>query len=67
MRHVCFGLLGMAWVWLCVGLLCLLRGFIVMVFGFVSLGPHCLLQLSSAGFFVVLVPGCCWAYPAFSV
>ena len=35
--------------------------------GWVSLGPHCFLQLSSAGLIMVLVPGCCWAYSAFSV
>ena len=46
--------------------LCSLRGFIVMAFGLVSLGLHCFLQLSSAGLIDVLVPGCCWAYSAFS-
>ena len=52
---------------LCVGLLFMLRGFIVLAFGSVSLGPHCFLPLSSAGLIVVLVPGCCWAYSAFFV
>ena len=36
-------------------------------FGFTSLGLHYFLRLSSAGLLVVLVPGCCWAYSAFSV
>ena len=36
-------------------------------FGLVSLGLHCLLRLSSAGLLVALIPGCCWAYVAFSV
>ena len=33
----------------------------------VSLGPHCFLQVSSAGSIVVLIPGCCWACSAFSM
>ena len=33
----------------------------------VSLGLHCFLRLSSAGLIVVLAPGCCGAYSAFSV
>ena len=33
----------------------------------VSLGLHCFLPCSSAALIVVLVPGCCWAYSAFSV
>ena len=65
--HVCVDLLGAAWVQLCVGLLCLLHGFLVMAFGLVSLGLHCFLQLSSAGLIVVLVPGCCWPDSAFPV
>ena len=36
-------------------------------FGLVSLGLHCFLRLPSAGLIVVLIPGCCWAYSAFSV
>ena len=36
-----------------------LCGFVVTAFGFVSLGPHRVLQSSSAGLIVVLVPGCC--------
>ena len=42
-------------------------GCVGMAFGFVSLGQHCVLQLSPAGLIVVLVPGCCWAYSIFSV
>ena len=38
-----------------------------MGFGLVSLGLHCFLRLSTAGLIVVLLPVCCWAYPAFSV
>ena len=51
---------------LCVGLLCLPRGFIALEFELVSLGLHCFLRLSSAGLLVLLVPGCtcCWAYSA---
>jgi len=39
----------------------------MMAFGLVSLGPHGFVQLASAGLIVVLVPGCCWTYSAFSV
>ena len=35
-------------------------------FGMVLSGPHCFLELSSAGLIAVLVPGCCWAYSSFS-
>ena len=41
--------------------------FIVIAFGLVWLGPHCLLQFSSTVLIVVLVSGCCWACSAFSV
>ena len=58
---------GTQHMWLCVGLLCLLRGVIVMESGLVSLGLQWCLRLSSAGLNVVLVPECCWAYSAFSV
>ena len=44
-----------------------LRGCIAKEFGLGSLGLHCFLRLSSAGLIVVLVPGCCWAWSAFSV
>ena len=54
-------------VWLFVGLLCLLQRCIALEFGWVSLGLHCFLRLSSAGLIVVLISGSCWAYPAFSV
>ena len=66
-----------------VGLLCFLRVCIALEFGFVSLGLHCqpasqprtrssahadlTKPLFSAGFIVVLVAGCSWAYSAFSV
>ena len=33
----------------------------------VSSGLHCFLRQTSAGLIVVLVPGCCWTYSAFSV
>ena len=59
------GWLDAAWC-VCLGLLCLLRRCIV-VFGLISLGLHCFLRLSSAGLVVVWIPGCCWAYSAFSV
>ena len=36
-------------------------------FGFGSFGLHCFLRSSSARLLVVLGPGCCWAYSAFSV
>ena len=38
-----------------------------MAFGAVSFSLHCLLQLFFAGLIDTLDPGCCWAYPAFSV
>ena len=38
-----------------------------MEFGLVALGLRRFLRLSSAGLMVALVPGCCWAYSAFSV
>lgn len=37
-----------------------------MGFGLVSSAPHCFLQLTSAWWIIVLVPGCCWSFPAFS-
>ena len=42
---------------------------IVMALGLVLLGPHCFLQLSSAGstFIIFLVPGCYWGNSAFCV
>ena len=40
---------------------CVLRRFIVMAFGLVSVAPHRFLQLSSARLVSVWVPGCCWA------
>ena len=40
---------------------------VVVAFGLVWVVLHCVLQLSSAGLVVVLVPGCYWAYSAFSV
>ena len=64
-RRVCVDFLDAAWV--CVGLLCLLRGCIALEFGLVSLGLHCVLRLSSAGLIVVSIPGYCWAYSALSV
>ena len=45
----------------------LLRGCIVLETGMVSSGLHCFLRWSFAGSIVVLVPGCCWTYSAFSV
>ena len=39
---MCAAILAAAWVWLCVGLLCLLRRFVVMAFGLVSLAPVCM-------------------------
>ena len=33
----------------------------------VLLGLHCFLRLCAAGLIAVLIPGCCWAYSAFSV
>ena len=47
-----------------VGFLCLLRRCIALEFGFVSLGLHCFLRLSSAGLAVALLPECRWAYSA---
>ena len=41
--------------------------FTVVAFDLVSVGPHCFLQLSSAGLMVVLVPGCCSSSFSFSV
>ena len=35
--------------------------------GLVSLGLHCFLRLCSYGLIVFFIPGCCWAYSAFSV
>lgn len=52
---------------LCVGLLCLIRLFIVTAFGLVSSGPHCFLHLSSAVLITVLIPWRCWDYSSFSV
>lgn len=52
---------------LCVGLLCLLPGFILMADGLVLLGLRCCLQMPSAGLAVVMVPGCRWPCSAFSV
>jgi len=66
MRDTRVDLLYLAWVWLCVGLLRLLRRFLVMAFGLVLLALRCFLLLSSTRLIVVLVPGC-WAYSAFSV
>ena len=43
------------------------RKFTVFAFGLASLAPHCFLQLPSARLVVEMVPGCCWAYSAFSV
>ena len=54
-------------VYLCVGLLLLLRGCIALEFGLVSFGLHCFLRLSDAGLIVVLLPGRCWACSAFYV
>ena len=65
-RRVCFYFKRLG-VELCVGFLCLLRACIVLKFGLVSSGLHCFLRLSSAGLFVVLVPGCGWPYSAFCV
>ena len=50
------------WIWLCVGILSLLRGFAVVALALVSLCQHCFLQLSSARLFALLVHRCCWAY-----
>ena len=70
-RHTAHDLLDFASMWLCAGLLLRLCRFVVVRFGFASLAQHCFLQLSSAppsaGLLVVLVPGCCQAYSAFSV
>ena len=41
-----------------------LRDICMLPHGWVSLAPHCFLQLSSAGLIFVLVPGCCWEYSA---
>ena len=49
---------GWPGVYVCVGLLCLLRRCIALEFGLVSLGLQCFLRLSSAGLIVVLIPGC---------
>ena len=38
-----------------------------MAFGLISFGWHYFFRLSSSGFIVVLLPGCCWAYSAFCV
>ena len=43
------------------------RKFTVFAFGLASLAPHCFLQFPSARLVVEMVPGCCWAYSAFSV
>lgn len=67
MHRLCVDLLDAAWVWLCLGLLSHLLGFIVMALGLVSLDPPCFLQLSSPGLIIVLLPRCCLAYSAFSV
>ena len=51
----------------CVGFLCLFYEGVVLDFFLVLLGLQYLLQLSSTGLIVVLIPGCCRAYAAFSV
>ena len=62
-RRVCVDLLRLG-VWLFVGLLCVLRGFIALEFGLVSLGLHCFLRVSHA---LYCRSRRCHAYVAFSV
>ena len=53
-------------VWLRVGF-CVFDEGVALEFGFVSLGLHCFLRLSSAALIVVLIPECCLVYSAFPV